>query len=277
MAKTREGTHPDESSRESAERSGARPGGPGAGPAHWPADAFLDLADAVGRERSVHGQLAALCRHARGFLTSNGRTADVGTLLPDPEDPDTLVSEHAGAAAGRLLGFELTRRAGPCRGVLTTGTGLPDVPLDERERAPWPRLASLARELRVRRMTVLPLRHDAAPYGVLAVYRGQAAPLDAYEVARLQALADATALGLGTRQRFAAVSEEAGHLQRALTERVPVEQAKGILAERLGCPPGEAFHLLRTYARSHQTRLHEVSRQIIEGELTGPPFEARRR
>lgn len=59
----------------------------------------------------------------------------------------------------------------------------------------------------------------------------------------------------------------AGQLQRPLDSRIVVEQAKGILAGRHDIDVGAAFELLRKYSRNQQTRLHEVCRRVISGDL----------
>jgi PAS domain S-box-containing protein len=56
-------------------------------------------------------------------------------------------------------------------------------------------------------------------------------------------------------------------LDHALRSRILVEQAKGFLGARLDISPDEAFEHLRGYARRHQMRLTEVSRQVLDGEL----------
>jgi AmiR/NasT family two-component response regulator len=57
----------------------------------------------------------------------------------------------------------------------------------------------------------------------------------------------------------------AGQPQRALNSRVVIEQAKGVLAERLRVTPDEAFVLLRRYARDHNHPLTELSGDVIRG------------
>ena len=44
-----------------------------------------------------------------------------------------------------------------------------------------------------------------------------------------------------------------------------IEQAKGILAERLGVTPDEAFVLLRRYARERNYPLTELAGDVIRG------------
>ena len=59
----------------------------------------------------------------------------------------------------------------------------------------------------------------------------------------------------------------AGQLQVALNSRVVIEQAKGILAERLGTTPDEAFLVLRRSARDRNYRLTELAGDVIRGTV----------
>jgi AmiR/NasT family two-component response regulator len=56
-------------------------------------------------------------------------------------------------------------------------------------------------------------------------------------------------------------------LQGALSSRVVIEQAKGILAERGRIDVDAAFARLRTHARSQNRRLSDVARELINGRL----------
>ena len=62
-------------------------------------------------------------------------------------------------------------------------------------------------------------------------------------------------------------------LQGALISRVAIEQAKGVLAERLEIGPEDAFVLLRGSARSSRMKLHDLARQVISSRET--PAEIR--
>ena len=52
-------------------------------------------------------------------------------------------------------------------------------------------------------------------------------------------------------------------LQHALTSRIAVEQAKGMLAERYSLTPDEAFELIRLAARSNGLKVHAVSNSVL--------------
>jgi AmiR/NasT family two-component response regulator len=50
--------------------------------------------------------------------------------------------------------------------------------------------------------------------------------------------------------------------------RVIIEQAKGMLAEYLKVTMGDAFKLLRTYARAHNRKLSDVARDVVDRKVT---------
>jgi AmiR/NasT family two-component response regulator len=54
-------------------------------------------------------------------------------------------------------------------------------------------------------------------------------------------------------------------LQAALNSRILIEQAKGVLAERLHVDVTQAFMLLRQGARSHNRRLSDLAHAIVAG------------
>jgi hypothetical protein len=57
-------------------------------------------------------------------------------------------------------------------------------------------------------------------------------------------------------------------LQTALESRVLIEQAKGVLAERLGISVDEAFALIRVGARSNGTSLTGLAKRVVSSPET---------
>jgi AmiR/NasT family two-component response regulator len=53
----------------------------------------------------------------------------------------------------------------------------------------------------------------------------------------------------------------------ALNSRVVIEQAKGVLFERLKLDMHDAFGTLRSYARRTNRRLSDVARDVIDDRL----------
>jgi hypothetical protein len=62
-----------------------------------------------------------------------------------------------------------------------------------------------------------------------------------------------------------ATYERRAQLEHALQSRVAIEQAKGIVAERYGLEPDEAFELIRRAARTNRMKLHDFVRTIRPG------------
>jgi AmiR/NasT family two-component response regulator len=82
-----------------------------------------------------------------------------------------------------------------------------------------------------------------------------------------------TALGrlLGVTE---ATYERRAQLEQALQSRIVIEQAKGIIAERYGLDPEEAFEYLRDASRAHRTKLHALAAAIRPGAETPPELAA---
>ena len=59
-------------------------------------------------------------------------------------------------------------------------------------------------------------------------------------------------------------------LQAALNSRVLIEQAKGLLAERLQIDVEQAFTILRSTARNRNQRLSELAQALVDGTERAP-------
>jgi hypothetical protein len=86
-------------------------------------------------------------------------------------------------------------------------------------------------------------------------------------------LVDVATIGILQERALREQEVIAGQLQVALNSRVVIEQAKGILAERLQVSPDEAFLLLRRFARDRNYRLTELAGDVIRGTapIASPP------
>jgi len=56
---------------------------------------------------------------------------------------------------------------------------------------------------------------------------------------------------------------EVAQLREALSSRILIEQAKGVVIAREGCDPGTAFAWLRRRARDTRVRLHDVCAAVV--------------
>jgi two-component system, response regulator / RNA-binding antiterminator len=58
---------------------------------------------------------------------------------------------------------------------------------------------------------------------------------------------------------------EVAQLREALSSRILIEQAKGVVIAREGCDPDTAFAWLRRRARDTRTKLHDVCAAVVAG------------
>jgi AmiR/NasT family two-component response regulator len=65
--------------------------------------------------------------------------------------------------------------------------------------------------------------------------------------------------------RIAALERTVAQLEHALAARVSTERAIGVLAERHGTCPREAFETLRRSARSQGRAVAELAREVLDG------------
>jgi hypothetical protein len=93
------------------------------------------------------------------------------------------------------------------------------------------------------------------------------APVAEADLIVARAFADLAALSIVQHQASTEAQRLNEQLSDALTSRIVIEQAKGVIAERAGTGLAEAFSRLRGYARNHNRRLTDVAHAAIDGTL----------
>ena len=113
----------------------------------------------------------------------------------------------------------------------------------------------------------IPMRFRPNTIGALNLFRKQKGLLSDEDATIGQALADVATISLlheRTARENATVTEQ---LQRALSSRVFIEQAKGVIAERNSINMDEAFTRLRAHARSHQETMYTSAANVINSRV----------
>jgi AmiR/NasT family two-component response regulator len=113
----------------------------------------------------------------------------------------------------------------------------------------------------------LPLRLRGQVIGAINLYCTVRPRLEPDELRLAQALADVATIGLLQERMIRDQTVLTEQLQTALNTRVLIEQAKGMIAERNGCSPSEAFTALRAHARGAGRSLSAVAADIIDGTM----------
>jgi hypothetical protein len=131
----------------------------------------------------------------------------------------------------------------------------------------WPTFAARLRESDFTAAYALPLRLRlrGQVIGVLALFAAPADRLPPAAIKLGQALADAAAIGILHHRTADRGAEATAQLQHALTSRIVIEQAKGILTARRNISFDDAFAVLRRHARDNGRLLADVAREVTEG------------
>ncbi|MFJ2238086.1 ANTAR domain-containing protein [Streptomyces sp. NPDC087859] len=238
---------------------------------HSAAPALLALVDAPLRGDDDEHLLSRLARTVTGLP---GVEAAGCNLLDTDGRPALTAATHD--SADRLERAQSELLEGPCLDSARTNKALVNVPMAHpHSRCRWPRYTQRVLQAGFTAVTSLPIRHEVGVTGSLSLYH-QREPLREEDVEWSRLLASATAISLAHRNTLLRAQTRERQLQAALDSRVLIEQAKGLLAERFDCTVDDAFDLLRHHARTHQVKLFDLARQIVDNRATGGPFPRKR-
>jgi GAF domain-containing protein len=226
------------------------------------AAAFIELADTLVSDYDVTDLLHGLAERCVDLLGA----AAAGILLTDQRGSLQLLASSTEAA--RLLElFQLQTNEGPCLDAFRSGTpvivrNLPDAA------GRWPAFVPAATDAGYAGVNALPLRLRTDTIGAMNLFTtSESGVLTEEDVEAAQALADVATIGILQERAMTRHELLIEQLQGALTSRIIIEQAKGVLAAQAGVTPDEAFVRLRRHARSTQTRLTEAARDLVDGRL----------
>ncbi len=222
---------------------------------------LVEMADTLVDDYDVVELLTGLADRCVRLLDASA----AGVMLASPAGSLGLVASSSEAM--RLLElFELQAQEGPCLEAFRTGDRVEQVSL-EAGTGRWPAFSAAAIKAGFRSALALPLRWRHQTIGALNLFSVTLAPMAQADVIVARAFADLAALSITQHRASVEAQRLNEQLSAALTSRVLIEQAKGVLAERAGTDLAEAFARLRAYARSHNRRLTDVAEAAIDGTL----------
>jgi transcriptional regulator with GAF, ATPase, and Fis domain len=126
----------------------------------------------------------------------------------------------------------------------------------------WPELAGHMTSAGVTSMLAAPLRWNGTAHGALTIFCGHRTAFSEDEQVVVQAFADMAMLVIVHTDRIT-VRSAAERVEEALSSRVLVEQAKGVLAQRQDVSMADAFEHLRRQASDQRITLTEAAQGII--------------
>ncbi|HVE74161.1 MAG TPA: GAF and ANTAR domain-containing protein [Mycobacteriales bacterium] len=223
--------------------------------------AFVSLADAIVDGGDAVDLLS-------GLTTDCARLLDVaaaGMLLADPRGKLHVVAASSERTRNLEL-LQLQSAEGPCLDCYRTGHPVSAADL-QKEAARWPLFSAAAAAAGFRSVHAVPMRLRERILGALGLFGTSAGSLNERDQSLGQALAHAASVALVIERATADQALVTEELQGALTSRVLIEQAKGLLAHAGSLDMDHAFAALRRYARNTNTRLRDVAAAVVAREI----------
>lgn len=224
--------------------------------------AFVDLSNELVDGYDVVDMLSRLTSSCARLLD----VASAGLLLADARDRLHLVASSS-ERTHHLEIFQLQRDQGPCLDCYRHREAIivPDLAAEVR----WPEFCRAARSAGFESVHALPMRLNDSVLGTLGLFGEEVGRLGVDDLALAQALVHVASVAIVNEKSSTDLVTINSQLQRALTSRIVVEQAKGVIAHVGGVDMDGAFAVLRQYARDHGRKLSDVAAEVVRRDLPG--------
>ena len=219
-------------------------------------NAVVALVDSLLEDFDVVDLLTTLTQHCVELLD----VAAVGILLGNPLQQLRLLAATS-EQARELEVFQLQADEGPCLDCYATGQTISVADL-QAATTRWPRFVPGAVEAGFASVHAVPMRAAGIVLGALGLFGTSPGELGEADLLVGQTLSHVACVAI-VQEHPPTPSTVMPPLRTALTNRVIVEQAKGLLHEMLDVSVEDAFHLLRTYARVNGEHLTELARRLM--------------
>jgi len=190
------------------------------------------------------------------------------TLVHD--DKQRFVTAAVEAIA-RLERVQEDHQLGPCIDAVTTAQPITVSDLDGGDAGQrWPEYSTAAKTAGIRAVAGIPMLAEGSAVGAVNLYSRQPRTWSAEDLRVASVFANIATgylVHASAAQQHQRTTEQ---LQQALSTRLVIEQAKGVLATQRQINMDDAFMLLRKHARDHGTRIHDVARAVVHGDLQLP-------
>lgn len=224
--------------------------------------AFVELADTLVDDYDVAEMLHGLTEYCVELLDASA----AGLMLSDQRG--SLQVMASSTEKTRLLElFQLQSDAGPCIEAYRTGEPVSSADLAA-ETGRWPAFAPEAAREGFASVHAVPLRRRGDTIGALNLFGEHTGPIPETDLRIARGLADTATIAILSERAMGRQETLTEQLQTALNNRIIIEQAKGVLAEAAELAIDDVFELLRSYARSHSTRLSHIAHRVVTHDIT---------
>lgn len=223
---------------------------------------YVELSDRLVSDHDEVEFLTLVCQRVVKVLEASA----AGAVVTDWRGRLQVATASTGRVAA-LQTLQVQRRQGPCVDAFRYGRRVAVADL-RRVSGRWPVFVPRALEAGVAAVCAFPMRLRADRIGALNVFLDAPGELDDAAIHAGQVLTDLATIAITQARAAQDATRLAAQLEHALKSRVVVEQAKGVLAVRLGVDPDAAFTRLRRYGRVRGLQLTELARQVVAGSIT---------
>jgi GAF domain-containing protein len=232
------------------------------------AKTFVELADTLVDDFDVVDLLTRLADRCTEVLD----VAAAGIMLAAP-DGHLRVMASSSEAMRVLELFEIQAQEGPCLDCHRTGAAVVNADLSADD-GRWPGFTAEAVAAGFLSVYAVPMRLRGSVIGALNLFRNDTGEMDPADLELSQAFADVATIAILQHRAVLEAQLVNEQLTHALNSRVVIEQAKGMVAERLELDMEQSFTTLRHHARNHNLRLAELANSVINGALAASELDA---
>jgi hypothetical protein len=219
-------------------------------------DAVVSIVDSLLDDFDVVDLLTGLTERCSELLDIEA----AGFLLADPLNKLRLLAATSEQARELEL-FQLQADEGPCVDCYSTGQPVSVADIQGALQR-WPRFVPAAVDAGFASVHAVPMRAAGIVLGALGLFGTHRGELNEADLLVGQTLTHIASVAI-LQEHPPTPSTVMPQLRSALTGRVVVEQAKGLLRQLLDVPVEDAFRLLRTYARVSGEHLTDVARRLM--------------
>ena len=223
--------------------------------------AFVDLSSGLVDDYDMIEMLSKLTAHCATLLD----IASAGLLLADGQGSLHLAAASSERTAHLEL-FQLQRDEGPCLDCYHSGAPV-SVPDLEAEQERWPQFSQAALGAGFKSVHAVPMRLRGTVIGALNLFGDNVGSLENDDLDLAQTLAHVACVAIVNEKSAADRTTINTQLQHALTSRIALEQAKGVIAHSGGLEIDDAFTVLQRYARDHSRKLSAVATDVVNRKL----------
>jgi len=224
-------------------------------------ETFATLADTLVDDYDVVDLLQMLVDTCAELFDA---TAAAILLADEHGELDVVASTSEASRLVELM--QLSADAGPCIEAFETGRMVSVADIRDSPEG-WIRFRESALAAGFAAVDAIPMRLRTTVIGTLNLLRGSPGGLEPHDELAARAFADVATIGILHERSLRESAVLTEQLQGALSSRVVIEQAKGVVAHTKGISIDTAFQLMRDFARSHRLGISKVASRIVDRTL----------